>query len=168
MPRRAAANEPTKRRRDLLAQLETAGREMSTAMVAFHTTVAAKVGLSPIEEKAIDILARRGPLRARAVAKETGLAPASVTGLLDRLERGRWIRRIRNPEDGRSILIELRPDALQRIAGLFEDFVRSLGDLYSRRSNDELETILGFMSEAARRQTEATSKLRGAKARSRS
>jgi DNA-binding MarR family transcriptional regulator len=74
------------RRAELLDELALAGRAMSAATVMFHATVAARQGLSATEEKALDLLDRFGPLTAGELAKRSGLAPASVTGLINRLE----------------------------------------------------------------------------------
>src|SRR3712207_9587219 len=66
-------------------------------------SVAARQGLSASEEKALDLLERAGPLTAGELARQTGLAPASVTGVVNRLERKGFARRIPNPDDRRSV-----------------------------------------------------------------
>src|SRR5215831_3009908 len=86
-------------RRRRLDALFTAGRESSAAAVMFHTALAARQGLSATEEKALDLLERDGPLTGRQLAQRSGLAPASVTNLVDRLEAKRFARRTRNPHD---------------------------------------------------------------------
>ncbi len=150
------------RRAQLLEELALAGRAMSAATVMFHTTVAARQGLSATEEKALDLLERFGPLTAGELAKRSGLAPASVTGLINRLERKGFARRIANPSDRRSILVEV--DAERLLAGmvpLFADWVGSLEELYAGYSDEQLELILHFLTEVARRQREATVRLTG-------
>jgi MarR family len=52
------------------------------AAVMFHAALSARLGLSATEEKALDLLDRFGPLTARQLAERSGLAPASVTGLV--------------------------------------------------------------------------------------
>ena len=42
---------------------------------------------------------------------------------------------------------------------MFDDFLRSLHDLYEDFSDDELRSIVRFTTEAARRQHEATRRL---------
>jgi len=110
----AASPGRTGRRAELLAQLETAGRAQSAATVMFHTAVAARQGLSATEEKALDLLERHGPLTAGELARHSGLAPASVTGLINRLERKGFARRVRNPNDRRSVLVEIDRDRVFR------------------------------------------------------
>jgi DNA-binding MarR family transcriptional regulator len=153
--------EPSRRAR-LLEELVQAGRASSAATVMFHTAVAAIQGLSPSEEKALDLLLRFGPLTAGELARHTGLAPASVTGLVGRLERKGFARRVANPEDRRSVLVEADQErVMASLAPLFADWARSLEELYAGYSDEQLETILHFLTEAARRQQEVTAKLTG-------
>jgi DNA-binding MarR family transcriptional regulator len=152
----------TGRRAELLEQLETAGRASSVATVMFHTAVAARQGLSASEEKALDLLERSGPLTAGELARQSGLAPASVTGLINRLEQKGFARRIQNPSDRRSILVEADVERMYaRVAPLFAEWARSLQELYAGYSDEQLEVILHFLTEAARRQQEATTHLTG-------
>jgi DNA-binding MarR family transcriptional regulator len=148
------------RRAELLEELALAGRAMSAATVMFHSTVAAAHGLSATEEKALDLLERFGPLTAGELAKRSGLAPASVTGLINRLERKGFARRIAHPSDRRSILVEVDAERVYAaMAPLFADWVGSLHELYAGYTDEQLELILHFLTEVARRQREATSRL---------
>ena len=151
---------PLDRRAELLERLALAGRASSAATVMFHTAVAARQGLSASEEKALDLLERAGPLTAGELARRSGLAPASVTGLVDRLERKGFARRVPNPGDGRSVLVEVDSERVYAtVAPLFADWVGSLYELYAGYTDEQLEVILHFLTEAARRQQEATARL---------
>ena len=151
---------PLDRRAELLDQLALAGRASSAATVMFHTAVAARQGLSASEEKALDLLERSGPLTAGELARRSGLAPASVTALVDRLERKVFARRVPNPGDGRSVLVEVDSERVYAtVAPLFADWVGSLYELYAGYTDEQLEVILHFLTEAARRQQEATARL---------
>jgi len=148
------------RRAELLEELALAGRAMSAATVMFHSTVAAARGLSATEEKALDLLDRFGPLTAGELAKRSGLAPASVTGLVNRLERKGYARRIANPSDRRSILVEVDAERLYAaMVPLMADWFGSLEELWAGYSDEQLELILHFLTEVARRQREATARL---------
>jgi DNA-binding MarR family transcriptional regulator len=149
-------------RERLLEELALAGRAMSAATVMFHSTVAARQGLNATEEKALDLLERFGPLTAGELAKRSGLAPASVTGLINRLEQKGFARRIQHPSDRRSILVEADVERMYaRVAPLFAEWARSLQELYAGYSDEQLEVILHFLTEAARRQQEATARITG-------
>jgi DNA-binding MarR family transcriptional regulator len=151
---------PSDRRAELLERLALAGRASSAATVMFHTAVAARQGLSASEEKALDLLERSGPLTAGELARQSGLAPASVTALINRLEAKGFARRVQNPSDRRSVLVEVDPERVSAtVAPLFADWVGSLQELYAGYTDEQLEVILHFLNEAARRQREATARL---------
>jgi DNA-binding MarR family transcriptional regulator len=63
------------------------------------------------------------------MSDRSGLAPASVTGPVDRLERKGFAQRVPNPADGRGVLIETSQDRLASLTPLFGDFVASLDEL---------------------------------------
>lgn len=133
-----------------------AGRMLSTAAVMFHAALAEKQGLGATETKALDLLVRLGPMTAGELGQHAGLAPASITGLVDRLEKKGFARRARDEADGRRVLVHAVPEQLMRFAPLFAGFMRSMDELYAKFTVEELETILAFVREAAERQSEAT------------
>ena len=143
----------------MLADLELAGRGMSTAAVMFHTGLAGRLGLSATEEKALDILDRAGPLTAKELAERSGLAPPSVTALVRRLEQKGFATRRPHPSDGRRILIETSSDRLAGLTELFADWADALESLYATFSDQQLETILEFLRRATELQLEMTTRL---------
>jgi DNA-binding MarR family transcriptional regulator len=147
-------------RSELVAKLDMAGRAMSTVAVLFHTALSEKRGLSVSEEKALDLLHRFGPMSAGELAEKSGLAKASVSGLLDRLERKGFARRAADENDGRRVRVEVDLRSLARLGPLFEDFVRELHAMYERYTDDELKIALRFMSEATEVQRRATEGLK--------
>jgi DNA-binding transcriptional ArsR family regulator len=150
-------------REPLLGWLAMAGRDLSDAAVMFHTVVAEQLGLGASDWKTLGLLERQGPLTAGELSAQSGLAPASVTGILDRLEAGGWVRRRRDPADGRRVVVALDQAVLMSRQGdFFGGLMRRLADLYARYDDRELELLLGFMTEIARRQKEATAELRDA------
>ena len=95
------------------------------------------------------------------LARLTGLTPASVTALLDRLERKQVARRLPHPTDGRRFLVEIDPTHLARSRELFTDLVLQLKELSGEFSDDELAAIGRFLHAAAERQLQATRRLTG-------
>jgi DNA-binding MarR family transcriptional regulator len=91
--------------------------------------------------------------------EHSGLAPASVTGLMQRLESKGVARRVRHGEDKRKILIELVGDQVAAAAPYFTDFMNGLGALLESYSDDELRVIADYSSKAARVQQEAAARL---------
>lgn len=146
-------------RDELLRQLDLSGRALATAAVLFHTSLAALSGLSATEQRALDLIERFGPLTAGDLAQRSGLAPASVTGLLRRLERKGFARRVPNPEDRRSVLVELVYERMETMGPHFFDLQRSLHELYDTFDDGELAAIVRFLTTAARIQQDAAGRI---------
>jgi DNA-binding MarR family transcriptional regulator len=98
-------------------------------------------------------------MTARSLAARTGLAPASITALVDRLERKGFAHRVANPDDGRSVLIRLDEQRIAADAHLYDDFVARLHALYEGYDDEELALITRFLTDAAQAQSEAAAAL---------
>jgi hypothetical protein len=158
--RRAKAQSTPDERAELIERMNIAGREISSAAVMFHTAVASRRGLSATEEKALDVLLREGPMTHADLRAHTGLAAASVTDLIDRLERKGYAERGAHPADRRRVLVSAIADRVYAdMAPLFADWVTSLGELYATYTNEQLRIISDFMTKAAARQRVATERL---------
>lgn len=148
-------------RKRILEELGRVGREHSDATVLFHSTIAGRLGLHPTDYKVMGLLERLGPMSAGDIARNSGLATASVTNLLDRLEEKGFVRRVRDTEDRRRVVIELARDRLTAGRGLFSSTLQSLSRLFERYSDRELEVIADFLQRNADRLREETRKLSG-------
>lgn len=96
-----------------------AGRELSTAVVAFHEAVGASLGVTAVDQRALAMIATAGSMSAGDLAKEIGLTPGAVTGLVDRLERAGLAHRAPDPADRRRLVITAVPGAFGKVfAGL--------------------------------------------------
>ncbi|WP_235030221.1 MarR family winged helix-turn-helix transcriptional regulator [Nonomuraea solani] len=136
--------------------LGVAGRESSNAAVMYHSAMGARLGLGMTEEKTLDLLQRLGPLTAGEIAQHAGLAPATVSGLIDRLEAKWLVRRVRDTKDRRRVIVEINYERLAGFGELFEPFVVALSQLYERYTDDELELILDFLNRSTALQRAAT------------
>ena len=113
---------------------ELLGREFSTAIVMFHEAVGRLMGLSAVERKCIDVLGRLGPVTAGTIGEHTGLTTGAVTGLMDRLEKAGYVRRERDPNDRRKVVVHLLPsehlDA--QLAAAFGPFGEDMAKIAAR------------------------------------
>jgi DNA-binding MarR family transcriptional regulator len=137
-------------RAELLDELRRVGREHSDATVLFHSALAGDLGLHPTDYKALGILERLGPLSAGELGSQTGLAPASVTNLIDRLAARGFLRREPDPVDRRRVL--LRADVARLTDNeFFASWQRAATRLWDRYSDAELAVILDFLADTAER-----------------
>lgn len=137
-------------RRRLLEALALAGRKHSDSAVMYHSALAARVGIGSSEWKTLSILERKGPLTAGDLSDRSGLAPASVTGILDRLEGAGWVHRTRDPSDGRRVIVTLDAEATAEKYGfLFSGLRRRLDGIYQEYDDRELELIIDVFEKLA-------------------
>jgi DNA-binding MarR family transcriptional regulator len=156
---------PTPRSDGLAAQtldikLARVGREHSDATVLFHATIAERLGLHPTDYKTLGILERLGP-SAGDIARHSGLATASVTNLIDRLESKGFVRRVRDERDRRRVLVEPVRDRITAGRPLFSSTIKSLARLFEHYSDRDLAVIADFLRSNAERLRGETRKLSG-------
>jgi DNA-binding MarR family transcriptional regulator len=124
------------------------GRELATTSLFFHTLVAGKVGLNATDTRCLDILARSGSvaMTAGSLTEATGLTTGAITGILDRLERAGFLKRVKDATDRRKVLIELVPVEMARLGQLYDGLGASMEELAGRYTVAELQMIEGFLS----------------------
>src|SRR6266487_6226470 len=83
-----------RRRRRLTAAIKESLRELSNQLSLLNHHVSAHLDLKNVDLDCLELIARRGPLSPSALARHAGLHPATMTGILDRLERGGWVVQI--------------------------------------------------------------------------
>src|SRR5262249_60570345 len=83
--------------------------ESVTVLCLLTHPVAAGVDLKDVDPNCLDLTARYGPITPTALARRAGLHPATVTGILDRLQRGGWVVRDRDPSASDRRAVAVRP-----------------------------------------------------------
>lgn len=150
---------PVSARKQILQDFAVIGREHSDATVLFHSTIASMLNIHPTDYKVLGILERLGPMSAGDIARHSGLATASVTNLIDRLEERGFARRVRDSTDRRRVLVEPVRDRMTAGRSLFASTTRSLALLVERYSDAELTVVTDFLRRNAERLREETRKL---------
>jgi len=147
-------------RQHTLELLARVGREHSDATVLFHSRLASSLDLHPTDYKTLSVLERLGPLSAGEIARHTGLATASVTNLIDRLERKGFARRIADARDRRRVLVEARVDRMNAARQSLRSPSDSLARLFEHYSDADLRVVADFLARNAARLRVETVKLR--------
>ncbi|MEV6877100.1 MarR family transcriptional regulator [Amycolatopsis sp. NPDC051128] len=125
-----------------LARFAELSREGSTLTVLRHARIAERMGLSGTDHKAFDLAIQAGgPLTAGRIAELTGLSTGAVTGVIDRLEKVGLVRRVRDPEDRRKVLVEVVPGVVDRFAPLFQSAFDALRETLAQFSPAERKAI---------------------------
>ncbi|MFI5558750.1 MarR family winged helix-turn-helix transcriptional regulator [Amycolatopsis japonica] len=146
-------------RAELVERILNGSRALSTETVMFHTAIAELSGLSAVESKVTDYLARFGPQTPKALSQLSGLAPASITALIDRLESKGIVARKPHPEDRRKVLIEIDAARMNTVAPLWDHLVKSVREACENYTDGELETVIRFLADAAAITHDSTGRL---------
>src|SRR5947209_15385552 len=113
---------------------------------AFDSLAAEWLGVSKTDLHCLNIIENSGGLTAGELAAQAGLTAGAVTGVIDRLNKVGYARRISDPGDRRRVRLEVTPAfyrLAERIWGpVAADWHATLSRGYTTR---ELERITAFL-----------------------
>jgi DNA-binding MarR family transcriptional regulator len=138
-----AASDPE--RAELAAAFAAAIRRTGSLMQLMSQAAADRIGINSTDLNCLNILSFRGQMTAGELARETGLTTASITGVVDRLEEAGFVRRERDPQDRRRVVVRLVLErAVRDVASVFLPMVRDWNEMAARYSDGELKLIVDF------------------------
>lgn len=134
-------------RRELLNQLVELGRKISTQTVFLHQAIAQTVGLNATDTKCIDLILSHPEktMTAGELSERTGLTTGAITHIVDRLEKRRFVRRIRDTQDRRKVLVQVRLKSLEPLIPKYEEVGKAYTALAEEYSDDDLAVICDYM-----------------------
>lgn len=139
----------SKERNELLRELAEESRRSTLDSVYFLQAVAERSGMNLTDLQCIAILISTGPITAGQLAETTGLTTGAVTGVIDRMERAGYVRREKDPGDGRRVVVQPVLEALEQAgAGLFGPQEGQLDALMSEYDDRDLAIFLDLMRKA--------------------
>jgi DNA-binding MarR family transcriptional regulator len=141
------------------SDVRNALQELRRQLARLNYRVGAALGFKDVDLDVLDIVSSSGPMTPSALAREAGLHPATMTGILDRLEKSGWIARERNPDDRRAVLVRALPDRMGELLRCYAGMSRSMNKLISGYSDKELAVIADFLERCAEAGREATDTL---------
>jgi MarR family transcriptional regulator, lower aerobic nicotinate degradation pathway regulator len=129
---------------DHLDELRDALAQMSFALMAVLTEVAAEHDLSLTQLRVLGILRDREPTMAE-LATFTGLERSTISGLIDRAAQRGLVAKIADPRDGRSVRVTLTESAgelAREIAAAVGDRIAPLTGTLSIAEQKRLTALL--------------------------
>src|SRR5271170_4418386 len=132
-------------RRRLEGEFLLAMRRAGSIMQLLGQVSADRIGINATDLNCLNLVALTGHMTAGDLAKQTGLSTASITGVLDRLEEGGFVRRVRDPHDRRRVIVELSGGpGLREVGSTFAPVVKAWRATAANYSDDELRLLLEF------------------------
>jgi DNA-binding MarR family transcriptional regulator len=151
-------------RRRLNRAIKEALRDLGGELSRLNQSVGGRLDLKGSDLECLDLVTRHGPLSPSELARRAGLHPATMTGVLDRLERAGWIVRDRDPADRRGVLIRAQRGRGAEVLRLYlvdSGMNAALDEICAQYSAEELELLAGFLRRTADAGRTAAARLAG-------
>jgi DNA-binding MarR family transcriptional regulator len=148
----SAAGGNDRDRRRLNRAIKEALRELGTELSRLNHSVGGRLDLKGTDLQCLDLVTREGPLSPSALARRAGLHPATVTGVLDRLERGGWVVRERDPSDRRGVVVRAERGRGAEVLRLYlvdSGMNTAMDEICAQYDPAELEVVAGFLRRTA-------------------
>lgn len=132
-------------RQALIDAVRTAVHGCQRAAEALDDAVADRFGINRTDLRHLDLLLD-GPLSAGQLSERSGLSPAAMTTLIDRLERKGYVRRLRDVTDRRRVFVEVTDLAREVAWEAYGPVVQDTKALLREYSDDQLTAMRDFLS----------------------
>src|SRR5690348_2021130 len=130
------------KRADLAREL----RQFQGLGASFFRAAATRIGLNATDIQVLDILESDGPSTAGQLADLTGLTTGAITGMLNRLEEAGLVRRERDPNDGRRVIVRLASgtDKMRETSSIFASARKVWDEIASPYDDEQIAFLLEF------------------------
>ena len=136
-------------------------RTLANQIALLNHQVGGRVELRDVDLDCLDFLSQEGEVTPSALARRSGLHPATMTGVLDRLERGGWITRDRDAADRRTVVIRPVRDRAAEIIRQYAGMDCGMDALLADYDDEQLAIVVDFLTRAAEAGQVATADLAG-------
>jgi DNA-binding MarR family transcriptional regulator len=154
---------PRRKKSELIDELVREFRTSGNLDDAFDNLAAKRLGVNETDLHCLNIIENAGGITAGALAVEAGLTTGAVTGVIDRLERVGFARRVGDPGDRRRVKVEVTKAFYTRADKIWGPPRAAWGRMLSKFSAEELELIMDFLrasNEISRRQLDRIREMR--------
>lgn len=137
-------------RAEIRAALYEQQRLSASQAVRLHGALAARAGVNITDVNVLAMLEKSGLMTAGQLAQQAGLSRGgAITAVIDRLEKAGFLRRRRDKEDRRKVIIELVPDgAYHVLTDTLTEFSATYLALIDEYTDEQLELLLTFARRA--------------------
>lgn len=152
-----------RRRRRLTTAIKDSMRDLGSQLTLLNHHVGARLEIKDVDFDCLEVINRHGPLSPSRLSRLAGLHPATVTGVLDRLERGGWVSRDRDPDaaDRRAVTVRALRDRSADVFRLYRGMNSSMDEICGGYDEQQLEVLADFLRRTTLAGREATADLSG-------
>ena len=138
-------SEKSSSRQAVIRQVQMALRSMGGQLGRLNSSIAALLELRGGDIELLDHIGRVGPVSPGELADQLHIHPATMTGILDRLEKGGWIVRERDSPDRRKVQLRAVRTRGPELVKLYAPMNAALVKISSEFTADQLEAIRDFL-----------------------
>lgn len=124
-------------------------QDLYIELLAFNRSTGRLLGLSDSDLAALDIVHRMGSITPTELARRTHSHPATMTGILKRLEKGGWITRTRPDGDRRAVVIAIQPFREEQIQSSYSRADEAIENLNQATSPVDLAAVVAYVQAMA-------------------
>ena len=126
----------------LIREFRTSGNQDD----AFDSLAAERLGVSETDLRCLNIVENNGGISAGELAAQAGLTAGAVTGVIDRLEKVGYARRLPDPADRRRVRVEVTPAFYRSADQIWGPMAAEWHSMLSRRfAIEDLQRITAFL-----------------------
>jgi DNA-binding MarR family transcriptional regulator len=143
---------------ELVDELIREFRASTNQDLAFEHLAADRLGVNDADLHCLNIIENSGGLAAGELAARSGLTPGAVTGVIDRLERVGFARRVPDASDRRRVIVEVTPAFYERANRIWgnvaADWHRTLAADFTAAELQRITDFLHATNDLGRRHLE--------------
>lgn len=117
--------------------------------------------LAKVPNQGIDLIVRGpgGSVTAGWLSDRTGLTTGAITHILDRLEKRRFVERVRDAQDRRKVFVRVRQERLEPLIPRYEAIGNAYLGMMEQYSDKELQLICEYIEKTSEISERELSKL---------
>jgi DNA-binding MarR family transcriptional regulator len=140
----------------LVREVQFALRGIGTRLGRLNDAVAGLVDLKGGDIELLDHVGRVGPVSPGELAAQLHVHPATMTGILDRLEKGGWVARERDSPDRRKVKVRAIRTRGSELVRLYAPMNTAISKLCASFTTEQLTAIRDFLVGISTAAAEAT------------
>ena len=138
-----------------IEELIAAFRASGNQDAAFENLAAERLGVNRTDLHCLNAIENAGGLTAGELAAAAGRTSGAVTGVVDRLERAGFARRVPDPDDRRRVKVEVTPEFYARAEQIWgpmaADWEQTLAGRFTTAELTRITEFLRLTTEVGRR-----------------
>ena len=119
-------------------------REVQLKFSRFYVVILSQLGLTLPQYALLNQLLVTDMMPMTQTSKKLHITKPAVTGLVDRLEKNKFLKRISHPKDRRIYLLQIQPKGIKLVRQIQEHVLQVLLDTLAQFTSNERKVINQF------------------------